>query len=64
MSEADVVELLRSACAAVGGAGAWAKQHQLSSSFVSDVLSHKRGLGLSIPQALNLRRIVCYQPAG
>lgn len=64
MSEADAVELLRSACAAIGGANAWAKQNQLSSSFVSDVLNGKRGLGLSIPQALNLRRIVCYQVLG
>lgn len=51
---------LQAACDAAGGQQAWARRHDISPSYVSDVLHARRAPGDSILQALGLARVVKY----
>lgn len=70
MTQEQVVEMLRAACAKAdrftgwGGQAAWAKQHRIQKPIVSDVLHGTRPPSDAILHALGLRKIVSYEPAG
>ena len=58
--DADKVrELLRAR--AKGNQAAWARQHEMSPQYVSDVLIGRREPGDSILKALELERVVTYR---
>lgn len=57
----DVRQSLRRACDALGGQSRWAKLHDLSSAYVSDVLSGRREPGETILSALGWQRVVFYR---
>jgi hypothetical protein len=52
---------LARACREAGSARQWAKQHDLSDSYVSDVLSGKRAPSDRILAALSIIRVVTYR---
>lgn len=53
----DVIRRLRQACTAAGSQKAWAGQHALSSSYVSDVIAGRTEPGSSIIAALGLIKL-------
>ena len=61
LDEAALRELLREACAKVGSQQAWAKRHDLSGSYVTDVLRGRRGPGQGLLDAMGYERIVGYR---
>jgi hypothetical protein len=58
MTKTQARALLRKACEEAGSLRAWAREHQLSAAFVSDVLLGRRNVGPAICAALGLTRIV------
>jgi hypothetical protein len=58
----ELRDLLRTACEAAGSQQAWARQHKVSDSYVSDVLAGKKEPGESITSALGYKRAVVYVP--
>lgn len=62
MTADEVRDKLRAACQEAGGQTAWARQVELGSAYVSDVLSGRREPGPAILKALSLARAVDYQP--
>jgi len=59
MTNDQVVALLRASFN--GSQRAWAKRHNISTQYVSDVLSSRRPPGGKILQALGLKRVVSYE---
>jgi hypothetical protein len=57
LDEADVRELLREECAKAGSPGKWAKQNQVPSGNLYNVLDGKRHVGVQIPTILGLKRV-------
>lgn len=62
MNVEDVRDRLRAEIKAVGTAGAWAKERNVSPQYVSDVLLGYRDPGDLILKAMGLEKIVTYQP--
>lgn len=60
MKVGQVHGLIREACDAAGGQKAWANQHGMSPSYVSEVLHMKREPGPAILDALGVVRVVRY----
>ncbi len=56
----DVYRLLRKACERAGGQAAWARQHQISETYVCDVMQARRSPGPSVLKALGLRAQIVY----
>ncbi len=54
MTTTEVVAMLKRVCTAAGTAKAWAKQHDVSEAYVSDVLRGKKDPGEAICRALGL----------
>jgi DNA-binding transcriptional regulator YdaS (Cro superfamily) len=61
MTEEEVIERLRTACANAGGQKQFAKLHGFTPGYVSDVLSGKRGPADRILATLGLERVVVYR---
>lgn len=61
LTETQVIERLRAACDAAGGQKAFAKQHQLTPSYVHDVLHGRRPPADRILAALGIERVTVYQ---
>lgn len=61
MDLSQVLALLKRRCAKAGGQAAWAKTHDLSPAYVSDVLNGRRGPGAGILRALGVERVVSYR---
>ena len=57
----ELLEMLSAECEAVGGQRAWAEQHGVSKSHVSDVLSRKRDPADLICKALGVRRVLYFE---
>lgn len=64
MTTEDVLAELDAACARAGGRAAWARAHELSPAYVSDVLRGRREPGPGILRALRLKRVVSYRRTG
>lgn len=64
MTYPELLAELRRQCDAAGSQAAWARAHSLSPVYVSDVLSGQREPGPAILAAMQLRRIVSYEPEG
>lgn len=64
LTETQVIERLRAACAAAGGQKAFAKAHGLTPGYVHDVLHSKRAPADRILAALGIERVVIYQEIG
>jgi hypothetical protein len=60
MTDDEVRELIR--FKAAGNVAAWAKSHNMSAQYVSDVLNGRRAPGETILNALRLAKVVTYQP--
>jgi hypothetical protein len=60
-TDEDIRILLRQACQETGSQKAWAKQHGLSGSYVTDVLQGRRDPGKSVLDALGWERVVGYR---
>lgn len=65
MTEDEVRQMLRDACAKLGSQGAWAERHNMTPAYVSDVLAGKRTFGPKILKALKLEavRTITYRKA-
>ncbi len=61
MNVDQVREKLAQACRKAGSAAAWARQADLSESYVSDVLSGKRSPSDRILTALSIIKVVTYR---
>lgn len=61
LTEQQVIERLRAACATAGGQKAFAKAHGFTPGYVSDVLRGKRAPADRILAALGVERIVVYR---
>jgi hypothetical protein len=61
LTECDMLEMLRAACAEAGTQRAWANAHNLAPSFVNDVLKGKRGVTDRILDALGYEFIGYYR---
>ncbi|HMQ34462.1 MAG TPA: hypothetical protein PKD53_27245 [Chloroflexaceae bacterium] len=61
ITDEEVRAELRSAVAEASSLRQWARQHKLSPSYVSDVLSEARRPGEKILAALGLRRQIVYE---
>lgn len=61
MTEDEVIERLRVACQNAGGQKAFAKLHDFTPAYVSDVLRGKRGPADRILAAIGLERVIIYQ---
>ena len=57
MTTDDVRDLLKRACERAGTQGAWAKAHEVSAAYVSDVLLGRRDPGPAICEALGLEAV-------
>jgi hypothetical protein len=57
MTADDVRKLLKAACDKAGSLRAWARAHDLSAPYVSDVLLGNRAPGPSICQALGIEAV-------
>jgi hypothetical protein len=57
MTVEDVCDLLRRACDKAGGIREWARQHDVSAAYVSDVLLSRRAPGPSICGPLGLEAV-------
>lgn len=57
----QVLALLRRECAKAGNQAAWAKAHDVSPAYVSDVLMRRREPGDAILRPLGLERITSYR---
>lgn len=60
ISPEGVVELLSAAVA--GNQTAWASAHDMSQTYVSDVLRGNKAPGIKMLNALGLERVVTYRP--
>ena len=63
MDLTQVLALLKRRCASAGGQAAWAKAHDLSPAYVSDVLNGRREPGAGILRALGVERVISYRRA-
>lgn len=61
LDETSLRDILRDACAEAGSQQAWADQHELSTSYVTDVLRGRRGFGQAILDALGYERIIGFK---
>lgn len=59
---ADLIAILRSACAAAGGQQAWARAHGFSPQYVCDVLRGRRDVSEAMANALGFLREVRFVP--
>ena len=57
----DPLAELRAACAAAGSQRAWATQHHVSVTYLSDVLARRRPPGPAILDALGIERVETYR---
>lgn len=64
LTELQVIERLRAACAAAGGQKAFAKVHGLTPGYVHDVLHSKRAPADRILAAIGVERVVIYREKG
>jgi hypothetical protein len=62
MDADDLVKLLRERCLAEGGAYRFAKNHEVSDQYVSNVLSGKYKPGPKIAMALGLKKVITFEP--
>ena len=60
MTADDVRKMLAQACEKASSQRAWAKRHNLSAAYVSDVLLGRREPAEAICKALNVKRTVSY----
>ncbi len=56
----DVFRRLREACDAAGGQAAWAERHDVSATYVSDVLNDRTPPGEKVLRALGLKKVDRY----
>lgn len=61
LTESQVIERLRTACEQAGGQKAFAQQHELTPTYVHDVLHGRRPPAYRILDALGLERVVIYR---
>lgn len=57
LDQMEVFQRLRRACEAAGGQAAWAERHDLSPTYVSEVLHAKQEPGPKILAALGLAKV-------
>jgi hypothetical protein len=62
VTEREVLQMLRKACQDAGSQRAWAHAHEFSEAYVSDILSGRREITVSVANALGLLRTVAYLP--
>jgi DNA-binding transcriptional regulator YdaS (Cro superfamily) len=60
LSLATIYAELRIACEGAGGQDAWARRHDLSPQYVSDVLNARRDPGPKLLTALGMRKVISY----
>lgn len=60
----DLRDILRTECKAAGSHRAWAEKHQMSGTYVDYMLNGRNTPGRKILKALNLRKVVTYEPIG
>lgn len=51
-NDAAIIKKLRMECRREGGQKAWAKKHNISTSYVQDILASRRGPGRKVQDAL------------
>jgi hypothetical protein len=61
-TQADLLAILRSECAAAGGQQAWARAHGFSPQYVCDVLKGRRDISEAMGNALGFMREVRFVP--
>ena len=61
MTADEVRALLREACRKAGSQSAWAEEHDMSTTLVSDVIRGRREPGDKVLAALGLERVVTYR---
>lgn len=61
MTLSDVLTLLARECEKAGGRAAWAVKHEISASYLGDVLHRRREPGAKILDALGLEKVVTYR---
>jgi DNA-binding transcriptional regulator YdaS (Cro superfamily) len=61
LTELQVIERLRMACASIGGQKAFARAHGFTPAYVHDVLHGRRPPADRILEALGLERIIIYR---
>ena len=62
LDEKDVLRLLREDVNKAGDQSAWARRTGVNRSYLNRVLKGKKKLGPTIVQALNLKKVVAYEP--
>jgi len=60
LTSLDVFVRLRAACKAAGGQAAWARRHEVTPTYVSDVLNDRTPPGEKILAALGLKKVPRY----
>lgn len=60
MTADDVRKMLAQACEKAGSQRAWAKRHNLSAAYVTDVLRGHRAPAEAICKALGIKQVVTY----
>ncbi len=63
ITDADVVEALKSAVELAGGLRAWGKVHQFTASYLSDVLNGRRNPSERLARAVGFRRVQGWEVA-
>lgn len=61
LDESYVIAILKDAIDVAGSQKAFARKHNMSEQYVSDVVLRRRGIGDKILLALQLRRIVTFE---
>lgn len=57
----QVIALIERQCRELGSANAFARRHQISPAYLSDILSRKRLPGQKALKAMGLRKITLYE---
>lgn len=63
MTEAEVIERLKDACALAGSARAWGEKHGVSGQYIGAVIARRRPPGKKVLQALGIVRVTEYHPS-
>lgn len=61
MTLEQALALLKRQCEKAGGQASWAKQHNMSAPYVSDVLAGRRDPGEKVLTALGLVKTIIYR---
>jgi len=64
MTKDELLALLREECVVAGGQAAWARSHEMSAVYVSDVLAGRRAPAGKILAALGLEQVISYRRVG